>query len=77
MDSLVMAARVVIPMAIMVGVGMLLRIVKLTDEEGRDFYIYVRSGGQLATGIYWPTNTNGLLTYGRSYDFGTDGRLYL
>ena len=32
MESLVMASRVVIPMAIMVGVGMLLRIVKLTDE---------------------------------------------
>ena len=32
MESLVMASRVVIPMAIMVGVGVLLRIVKLTDE---------------------------------------------
>jgi len=32
MESLIMASRVVIPMAIMVGIGMLLRIVKLTDE---------------------------------------------
>ena len=32
MDSLIMASRVVIPMAIMVAIGMLLRIVKLTDE---------------------------------------------
>ena len=52
-------------------------VLKLTDENGVDFYIYVRSNGQLATGIYWPTVTNGLLNYGQSYDFGTDGRLYL
>ena len=32
MESLVMASRVVIPMAIMVGIGMLLRIIKLADE---------------------------------------------
>jgi len=32
MESLIMASRVVIPMAMMVGIGMLLRIVKLTDE---------------------------------------------
>ena len=32
MESLIMASRVVIPMAIMVGIGMILRIVKLTDE---------------------------------------------
>ena len=32
MESFVMASRVVIPMAIMVGIGMLLRIVRLTDE---------------------------------------------
>ena len=51
-------------------------IVKLTDDSGRDYYIYVRSNGQLATGNYWPTNTNGLLTY-KGYDWGTDGRLYL
>lgn len=52
-------------------------VVKLTDENGAEFYIYVRSNGQLATGVYWPTTTNGMLTYGKSYDFGTDGRLYL
>lgn len=40
-------------------------------EDG--VYIYVRSNGQLATGSYWPTNTNGLLEQGM-YDFGTDGR---
>jgi len=39
-------------------------------EDGR--YIYVRSNGQLATGIYWATNHNDLLPEG-SYDFGTDG----
>lgn len=32
MESLLMASRVVIPMAIMVGIGMVLRIVNLTDE---------------------------------------------
>lgn len=32
MESLIMASRVVIPMAMMVGIGMLLRIVQLTDE---------------------------------------------
>lgn len=32
MESLIMASQVVIPMAIMVAIGMLLRIVKLTDE---------------------------------------------
>lgn len=32
MESLIMAARVVIPMAIMVGIGAVLRIVKLADE---------------------------------------------
>ena len=32
MESLVMASRVVIPMAIMVGIGMILRIVNLSDE---------------------------------------------
>ena len=51
-------------------------VLKLTDEAGRAFYIYVRSNGQLATGIYWPTNTNGLLKY-QAYNWGTDGRLYL
>ncbi len=43
-------------------------------EDGA--YIYVRSNGQLATGVYWPTNTNGLLTY-KAYDWGTNGKLYL
>ena len=52
-------------------------VVKLTDEEGKTFYIYVRSNGQLATGTYWPTTTNGLLTGNRGYNWGTDGRLYL
>ena len=32
MESLIMAARVVIPMAMMVGIGAVLRIVKLADE---------------------------------------------
>ena len=51
-------------------------LIKLTDDNGVDFYIYVRSNGQLATGVYWPTNHNDLLPY-KGYDFGTDGRLYL
>lgn len=51
-------------------------VVKLTDENGVDFYIYVRSNGQLATGKYWTTTTNGLLKE-KEYNFGTDGRLYL
>jgi hypothetical protein len=51
-------------------------LVKLVDENGVDFYIYVRSNGQLATGVYWPTNHNDLLPY-KGYDFGPDGRLYL
>ncbi len=51
-------------------------VVKLTDASGRDFYIYVRSStGCLATGVYWPTTTNGYLANG-AYDFGTDGRYY-
>ena len=54
------------------GAGLL----KLTDEDGDEFYIYVRSNGQLATGVYWPTNTNDLLPC-KAYDFGEDGRLYL
>lgn len=53
------------------GAGLL----KLTDDAGVDFYIYVRSNGQLATGKYWPTTTNGLLPTGM-YDFGTNGRYY-
>ena len=43
-------------------------------EDGA--YIYVRSNGQLATGVYWPTNTNDLLP-SKGYDWGTDGKLYL
>ena len=51
-------------------------VVKLTDDEGKDYYIYVRSStGTLATGRYWPTVTNGLLESG-AYDFGEDGRYY-
>lgn len=51
-------------------------VLKLVDENGEEFYIYVRSNGQLATGVYWPTTTNDLLV-GKRYDWGTDGRLYL
>ncbi len=39
-------------------------------------YIYVRTNGKLATGAYWITTTNGLLPQ-KSYNFGTDGKLYL
>ena len=56
---------------IMKGAG----VVKLTDEEGETFYIYVRSNGQLATGIYWPTTRNDLLDRG-AYNWGSDGRYY-
>ena len=55
-----------------VGAG----VVMMTDEEGKTFYIYVRSNGQLATGKYWPTVTNGYLPRGQ-YDWGEDGKLYL
>ena len=51
-------------------------LLKLTDDNGVEFYIYVRSNGQLATGVYWPTTNNGLLP-NKGYDFGTNGRLYL
>ena len=44
----------------------------LTEIDG-DIY-YVRSNGQVATGEYWITNTNGLLEAGK-YNFGTDGKL--
>ena len=54
-----------------VGAG----VVEMTDAEGETFYIYVRSNGQLATGEYWPTTTNGELERG-CYDWGTDGRYY-
>ena len=51
-------------------------VVKLTDEEGKTFYIYVRSStGAMVTGKYWPTVTNGLLAPGM-YDFGENGRYY-
>lgn len=50
-------------------------VVEMTDAEGETFYIYVKSNGQLATGEYWPTTTNGLLERG-CYDWGTDGRYY-
>ena len=53
------------------GIG----VQKLVDEEGKTFYIYVRSNGQLATGNYWPTVHNDLLAY-KGYDWGTDGRYY-
>jgi len=53
------------------GIG----VVKLTDETGATFYIYVRTNGQLATGIYWPTVRNDLLPRG-PYDWGTNGRYY-
>jgi hypothetical protein len=43
-------------------------------EDGA--YIYVRSNGQLATGVYWPSKHNDLLPY-KGYDFGEDGKLYL
>jgi len=49
------------------GAGLL----KLDDGA----YIYVRSNGQLATGLYWPTTTNGYDISGR-IDFGTDGKYY-
>ena len=51
-------------------------VVKLKDENGTDFYIYVKSNGQLATGIYWPTTRNDLQPRG-GYNWGTDGKLYL
>ena len=50
-------------------------VVKLTDEEGKIFYINVCTNGNLATGKYWPTLLNGLLSRGE-YDWGTDGRYY-
>ena len=53
------------------GIG----VVKLTDENGLVYYIYVRSNGRLATGVYWPTQCNDLLSRG-SYDWGTDGKYY-
>ena len=43
-------------------------------EDGS--YIYVRSNGELATGMYWITNHNDLLEEGE-YDFGEDGILVI
>ena len=48
---------------------------KLTDDNGDTFYIYVRTNGELATGIYWPSVRNNLLDRG-AYDWGTDGKYY-
>jgi hypothetical protein len=53
------------------GIG----VQKLVDEDGKTFYIYVRSSGVLATGQYWPTIRNGLLE-DKPYNWGTDGRYY-
>jgi hypothetical protein len=50
-------------------------VVKMTDADGKTFYIYVKSNGQLATGIYWPTTRNGLLESG-AYNWGEDGKYY-
>ena len=50
-------------------------LLKLTDEQGKEYYIYVRSNGQLAVGNYWVSITNGLLESG-TYAFGTDGKYY-
>ena len=50
-------------------------LLKLSDDNG-EFYIYVRSNGQLATGKYWPTNCNGYDVQG-ALDFGTDGKCYI
>ena len=44
----------------------------LIELEGG--YIYVRSNGKVATGVYWITNHNGLLPE-TAYDFGEDGIL--
>ena len=49
-------------------------VVKMSDENGT-YYIYVKSNGQLATGIYWPTNLNGELERG-AYNWGEDGKYY-
>ncbi|MBO5797279.1 MAG: phosphodiester glycosidase family protein [Clostridia bacterium] len=43
-------------------------------EDGA--YVYVRSGGRVATGRYYVTKHNGLLAEGY-YTFGEDGKLYL
>lgn len=49
---------------------------KLVDEDGKEFYIYIRSAtGTLATGKYWPADENGVFE-SKVYDFGTNGRYY-
>lgn len=51
-------------------------LVELTDEEGKTYYIYIRSSNrQIVTGKYWVTITNDLLP-AKTYDFGTDGKYY-
>lgn len=54
-----------------VGAG----VVKMIDDNGQTYFIYVRSDGRLATGNYWPTTTNGLLE-ADVYDWGVDGKYY-
>jgi len=51
-------------------------LILMTDENGADYYIYVRTGGNLAVGQYWVTNGNGYLSQGL-YTFDENGRLYL
>ena len=51
-------------------------LMKLQDENGATYYIYVRSNGELAIGEYWPTRHNDLLPY-KGYVFDENGRLYL
>ena len=55
----------------MAGAG----VVEMTDDNGETFYIYVKTDGKLATGIYWPTKINGELETG-AYNWGTNGRYY-
>ena len=51
-------------------------VIQLMDEEGRIYYIYVRSSNkQVVTGKYWITITNDLLE-SKTYDFGIDGKYY-
>lgn len=46
----------------------------LTEVNGK--WIYVRSNGQVATGMYWITNTNGAMEPG-CYEFGADGYMII
>ena len=46
----------------------------LTEVDGK--WIYVRSNGQVATGMYWITNTNGAMEPG-CYEFGADGYMII